>query len=208
MPITLSTRNQGFEAGFQRLLEAKRESAADVDAAVAAITEDVMRRGDAALIDYTRRFDGVDLTPDILRISSREITEAAAEAPAETVAALRMAAQRIESFHRRQLPAAIDYVDEAGVRLAARWRPIAAAGLYVPGGTAAYPSSVLMNAIPAKVAFVNQFLRRARVDEAIEHAAMVYPKAGSIQALRRGSEADQDRVFVELHHLAVACGVR
>src|ERR1700739_2859205 len=89
MPITLSTRNQGFEAGFQRLLEAKRERAADVDAAVAAITEDVMRRGDAALIDYTRLFDGVDLTPDILRISPREITEAAAAAPAETVAALR-----------------------------------------------------------------------------------------------------------------------
>src|SRR6201987_5217050 len=158
MPITLSARNQGFEAGFQRLLEAKRESAADVDAAVAAITEDVMRRGDAALIDYTRRFDGVDLTPDIIRLSSREITEAAAEAPAETVAALRMAAQGIEIFYRRQLPPAIDYVDEAGVRLAARWRPIAAAGLYVPGGTAAYPSSVLMNAIPAKVAGVERMV--------------------------------------------------
>ena len=167
MPITLSTRNQGFEAGFQRLLEAKRESAADVDAAVAAITEDVMRRGDAALIDYTRRFDGVDLTPDILRISPREITEAAAEAPAETVAALRMAAQRIESFHRRQLPAAIDYVDEAGVRLAARWRPIAAAGLYVPGGTAAYPSSVLMNAIPAKVAGVERLVMTVPAPEGV-----------------------------------------
>src|ERR1700751_408120 len=110
MPITLSTRNQGFEAGFQRLLEAKRESAADVDAAVAAITEDVMRRGDAALIDYTRRFDGVDLTPDILRISSREITEAAAEAPAETVAALRVAAEGSGRFLWWAVAAANDYV--------------------------------------------------------------------------------------------------
>ena len=158
MPVTLSTRDADFEAGFRRLLEAKRESSADVDAAVSAIIEDVVRRGDAALIDYTRRFDGVDLTPDSLRLSPREITEAAATAPVETVAALRMAAERIESFHRRQLPAAIDYVDEAGVRLAARWRPIAAAGLYVPGGTAAYPSSVLMNAIPAKVAGVERLV--------------------------------------------------
>src|SRR6516225_12049603 len=158
MPVTLSTRNQGFEAAFQQLLEAKRESTANVDAAVYAITEDVMRRGDAALIDYTRRFDGVDLTPDILRISPREIAEGAAAAPAATLAALQMAAERIESFHRRQLPVAIDYVDEAGVRLAARWCPIAAAGLYVPGGTAAYPSSVLMNAIPAKVAGVERLV--------------------------------------------------
>jgi histidinol dehydrogenase len=158
MPVTLSTRDADFEAGFRRLLEAKRESLADVDAAVSAIIEDVARRGDAALIDYTRRFDGVDLTPDSLRVSPHEITEAAAAAPVETVAALRMAAERIESFHRRQLPAAIDYVDEAGVRLAARWRPIAAAGLYVPGGTAAYPSSVLMNAIPAKVAGVERLV--------------------------------------------------
>jgi len=167
MPVTLSTRNQGFEAAFQQLLEAKRESTANVDAAVYAITEDVMRRGDAALIDYTRRFDGVDLTPDILRISPREIAEGAAAAPAATLAALQMAAERIESFHRRQLPVAIDYVDEAGVRLAARWCPIAAAGLYVPGGTAAYPSSVLMNAIPAKVAGVERLVMTVPTPEGV-----------------------------------------
>jgi histidinol dehydrogenase len=158
MPIRLSTRDPGFEAAFARLVDAKREVAADVDAVVAAIIADVAHRGDAALIDYTRRFDGIDLAPAGLRLSRREIAEGAAAAPAETVAALRLAAERIESFHRRQVPAAVDYVDALGVRLAARWRPVAAAGLYVPGGTAAYPSSVLMNAIPAKVAGVERLV--------------------------------------------------
>ena len=156
MPVRLSTRDAGFEPAFRQLLEAKRETAADVDAAVAAIIDDVARRGDAALIDYTRHFDGVDLAEGGLRLTRREIAEGAGAAPPETVAALQLAAERIESFHRRQLPSAIDYVDELGVRLANRWRPIAAAGLYVPGGTAAYPSSVLMNAIPAKVAGVER----------------------------------------------------
>src|SRR6201998_4794712 len=158
MPVRLATREPGFEPAFRRLLEAKRESTADVDAVVAAIVEDVARRGDAALIDYTNRFDGVALSVSALRLSRREIVEGAAAAPPETVAALRLAAERIESFHRRQLPPAIDYVDAVGVRLASRWRPIAAAGLYVPGGTAAYPSSVLMNAIPAKVAGVERLV--------------------------------------------------
>jgi histidinol dehydrogenase len=158
MPLTLSTRDPGFEEGFQRLLAAKRESAADVDAAVADIIEDVVSRGDAAVIDYSRRFDGVDLADGNLRLTPRQIADGAAAAPPETVAALRLAAERIESFHRRQLPAPIDYVDDIGVRLAVRWRPIDAAGLYVPGGTAAYPSSVLMNAIPAKVAGVERLV--------------------------------------------------
>jgi histidinol dehydrogenase len=158
MPVRLATRDPGFEPAFRRLLEAKRESAADVDAVVAAIVEDVERRGDAALIDYTNRFDGVDLSVSDLRLTRREIAEGAAAAPPETVAALQLAAERIGSFHRRQLPTALDYVDALGVRLANRWRPIAAAGLYVPGGTAAYPSSVLMNAIPAKVAGVERLV--------------------------------------------------
>src|SRR5271166_4882286 len=158
MAITLSTRSPDFEAGFRQLLAAKRESAADVDAAVATIIEDVAQRGDAALVDYTRRFDGVDLEVAGLRLTHREIAEGAAAAPSETVAALRLAAERIESFHRRQLPPPIDYVDALGVRLAARWRPIDAAGLYVPGGTAAYPSSVLMNAVPAKIAGVERLV--------------------------------------------------
>src|SRR5215813_8780259 len=158
MATTLATRDPGFEARFRGLLEAKRESAADVDAAVAAIIEDIGRRGDAALIDYTRRFDGVDLSARGIRLTRDEIAEGAAAASAETVDALRVAEKRIEDFHRRQLPSPIDYVDEAGVRLAARWRPIAAAGLYVPGGTAAYPSSVLMSAVPAKVAGVERLV--------------------------------------------------
>jgi len=158
MPVKLATRDAGFETAFQRLLDAKRETAADVDAAVAAIIEDVAQRGDAALIDYTNRFDGVALAVSGLRLTRREVADGAASAPPETVAALRLAAERIESFHRRQLPPAIDYVDALGVRLANRWRPIAAAGLYVPGGTAAYPSSVLMNAIPAKVAGVERLV--------------------------------------------------
>jgi histidinol dehydrogenase len=158
MPVTFSTGDPGFEAEFRQLLAAKRESAADVDAAVAEIIENVAIRGDAALIDYTRRFDGIDLASDGLRLAAREIADGAAAAHPDTIAALRVAAERIESFHRRQLPAAIDYVDEVGVRLAARWRPVAAAGLYVPGGTAAYPSSVLMNAIPAKVAGVERLV--------------------------------------------------
>ena len=158
MPVTLSTRDPGFEAGFRQLLAAKRESAADVDAAVVQIIDDVAARGDAALTDYTRRFDGMDLAAGGLRLTSREIADGAAAASSETVAALHVAAERIERFHRRQLPTPIDYIDEVGVRLAARWRPVAAAGLYVPGGTAAYPSSVLMNAIPAKVAGVERLV--------------------------------------------------
>lgn len=158
MAVMLSTRDPGFQAAFRALLAAKRESAADVDGVVAAIIADVARRGDDALIDYTGRFDGVGLSAGDLRLTKKEIAEGAAAACAETVAALRLAAERIESFHRRQMPSDIDYVDGLGVRLAARWRPIAAAGLYVPGGTAAYPSSVLMNAIPAKVAGVERLV--------------------------------------------------
>src|SRR5205823_4979177 len=136
----------------------KRETAADVDDAVAAIVAAVALRGDAALVEYTNRFDRVSLSADRLRLSPAEIAAGAAAAPADTVAALRLAAERIESFHRRQLPAGIDYVDPAGVRLGQRWRPVATAGLYVPGGTAAYPSSVLMNAIPARVAGVERLV--------------------------------------------------
>src|SRR5579884_2511959 len=158
MPVTLATRDPGFEAVFRRLLEAKRETAADVDAAVAAIRDDVAQRGDAAVADCTRRFDRVDLGARGSRIGADEIAAAAAAAPADTVAALRFAAERIEAFHRRQLPGEIDYVDALGVRLGARWRALDAVGLYVPGGTAAYPSSVLMNAVPAKVAGVRRLV--------------------------------------------------
>jgi histidinol dehydrogenase len=152
--IALNTTDPGFETAFAALLAAKRESAADVDNIVARIIADVAARGDAALVEYTNRFDRVALTAGQLRLTADEITAGADAAPSDTVAALRVAAGRIEAFHRRQLPSDIDYIDDAGVRLGQRWRPIEAVGLYVPGGTAAYPSSVLMNAIPARVAGV------------------------------------------------------
>jgi histidinol dehydrogenase len=154
--ITLHTSDPGFEAAFGALLAAKRESAADVDAVVARIIDDVAERGDAALVEYTNRFDRVSLTAGTLRLTSDEIAAGAAAAPSDTVAALAIAAERIEAFHRRQLPSDIDYVDGAGVRLGQRWRAIDAVGLYVPGGTASYPSSVLMNAIPARIAGVGR----------------------------------------------------
>ncbi|HEY1795382.1 MAG TPA: histidinol dehydrogenase [Stellaceae bacterium] len=155
MAVTLSTRDSGFPAAFAALATQKRETAADVDDAVAAIIDDVAKRGDAALIEYTNRFDRVALTPQTLRLSP---DDRAARAPEEAVAALEFAAARIEAFHKKQLPAAIEYTDAAGVRLGMRWGAIDAVGLYVPGGTASYPSSVLMNAIPAKVAGVRRLV--------------------------------------------------
>ena len=158
MPVQLCTADPGFEPAFAALLGAKRETAEDVDAVAAAIIDDVAARGDAALLDYTERFDRVALRPQQLRLTLHELNAIADQAAAETVDALHLAAERIESFHRRQLPSGIDITDSIGVRLGQRWRPISAAGLYVPGGTAAYPSSVLMNAIPAKVAGVERLV--------------------------------------------------
>jgi len=150
----LTRSDPGFEARFAALLSAKREVAEDVEAAVRAIVDDVRRRGDAALVVYTARFDRVTLTPDRLRITAAEFDAAEAAVPAEAMAALRFARDRIEAFHRRQLPKDDRYRDALGVDLGLRWTPIDAVGLYAPGGTAAYPSSVLMNAVPAKVAGV------------------------------------------------------
>jgi histidinol dehydrogenase len=148
----LNLEDADFETAFRRLLGEKREAAADVDAAVAAIIADVRARGDAALVEHTRRFD----RHDRLEVTRAELDEAAGQCPAATLDALGLAARRIEEFHRRQKPTDLDIVDGAGVRQGWRWTPIAAVGLYVPGGTAAYPSSVLMNAIPAKVAGVER----------------------------------------------------
>jgi histidinol dehydrogenase len=167
MAIRLSTRDTDFAAAFAALLDAKRETDADVDEAVAAIIADVAARGDAALIDYTKRFDRTTLEAAQLRLSPAEIAESAALAPEETVAALRIAAARIESFHRKQVPQGIDYVDASGVRLGMVWRPLTSAGLYVPGGTAAYPSSVLMNAIPARVAGVGRLVMVAPTPDGV-----------------------------------------
>ena len=158
MPLRLDTRSARFAADFAALLAAKREGEADVDEAVAAILAAVKARGDAAVIEYTRRFDKLELAPETMRIPPRDIAAAARSCDAEMLAALRLAAERIDAYHRRQLPQDADYSDAAGVRLGWRWRPLASVGLYVPGGTAAYPSSVLMNAIPAKVAGVERLV--------------------------------------------------
>ncbi len=129
-----------------------------VDRIVADILADVRRRGDAAVIDYTLRFDRQSLTAANLRVPMAEVLEARSRCAPEALAALRLAASRIQDYHRRQIPPDQDYVDALGVRLGARWRSIAAVGLYVPGGTAAYPSSVLMNAVPARVAGVGRIV--------------------------------------------------
>ena len=150
----LSTADPGFEADFTALLGEARETTALVDQAVSGIIADVRARGDAALLDYTARFDRLTLTQDRLRITKAEIDAAVAGIAPDPMAALDIAAARIESFHRKQLPDDLRMVDEAGVTLGMRWSPLDAVGLYVPGGTAAYPSSVLMNAMPARVAGV------------------------------------------------------
>lgn len=158
MPVELHAGDDGFEAGFQALLAAKREADADVNAAVTEILADVRARGDAAVIDYTRRFDRLDLTPETLRIPPETIAREADRCAPDLLDALRVAADRIRAYHVHQKPADFDTVDAAGVRLGARWTAVQAAGLYVPGGTAAYPSSVLMNALPAKVAGVERLV--------------------------------------------------
>ncbi|HLB07622.1 MAG TPA: histidinol dehydrogenase [Alphaproteobacteria bacterium] len=154
MARRLDIRAPDFAARFDALVAGKRDEAQDVEREVAAIVENVRARGDAALIEYTERFDGVSLTPARLRIGAGEIAEATARCSKELRAALVLAAERIAAYHERQRPHEAFYTDAAGVGLGERWTALASVGLYVPGGRAAYPSSVLMNAIPAKVAGV------------------------------------------------------
>ncbi len=154
MPQRLKTGAPGFEEAFAAFLGEKREVSADVDAAVAKIIADVKARGDAALIDLSRKLDQIDLAAAGMRVSKEEMARAAAACGEDTLAALRLAADRISEHHQRQLPVNERYTDELGVELGWRWTAVESAGLYVPGGLASYPSSVLMNAIPAKVAGV------------------------------------------------------
>ncbi len=152
----LSTTAPGFEAAFAALLGEARETAESVGGAVSAIIADVRARGDAALCGYTARFDRLTLTPDRLRIATAEVDAAIADVPPAQLAALEVAATRIEAFHRAQLPADLKLTDAEGMTLGMRWTALDAVGLYVPGGKAAYPSSVLMNAIPARAAGVSR----------------------------------------------------
>jgi histidinol dehydrogenase len=152
----LNQSDPGFEEGLRALLAAKREVAEDVEVTARGIIDAVRRRGDAALLDYTKNFDRLELTPERLRIGEDAFRAAEREIAAADLDALRFAKARIEAFHRRQMPEDDRYTDDLGVELGLRWTAIEAVGLYVPGGTAAYPSSVLMNAIPAKVAGVER----------------------------------------------------
>jgi histidinol dehydrogenase len=152
MAIELDMASADFERRFEALLGAKRESAADVDATVAAIIDDVRARGDEALADYSRRFDRVDVDAMGLAIGAAEIEAAIVACEPKALKALELAHARIMDYHERQKPADVRFTDTLGVELGWRWRPIEAVGLYVPGGAASYPSSVVMNAVPAKVA--------------------------------------------------------
>ena len=158
MPVFLDTTHPEFPAAFASLRTAKREEAADVDDAVRAILADVRARGDAALIELTARFDRLTLTPDRLAFTEAEIDAQIARVPADQRAALELAATRIRAYHERQVPADARWTDAAGASLGWRFTPVASAGLYVPGGLASYPSSVLMNAIPARVAGVERLV--------------------------------------------------
>ncbi|SLN26215.1 Histidinol dehydrogenase [Falsiruegeria litorea R37] len=156
MPKFLDTTQPDFEQAFAELLSAKREDSPDVDDVVAGIIADVRARGDAAVIELTERFDRMTLTPETLAISAAEVDEAIAQVPDADREALELAAVRIRAYHERQMPADDSWTDESGATLGWRWSAVSAAGLYVPGGLASYPSSVLMNAIPAKVAGVER----------------------------------------------------
>ena len=156
MPQFLSTTETDFESRFQALLSAKREDSPDVDAVVAEIIADVRARGDQAVLDLTAKFDRLELTAAQMRISEDEIAAEVAKVPEAERTALELAAERIRAYHVRQMPADEMWTDPDGATLGWRWTPVSAAGLYVPGGLASYPSSVLMNAIPAKVAGVQR----------------------------------------------------
>ncbi len=158
MPLRLDAAAPGFAVAFRALVDARRESDAGVAATVAAIIADVRARGDLALAELTQRFDGVDLGAAGVEIGRAEIAAARAQVPADVLAALELAAARIRAFHEAQRPAGLDRTDASGIRTGYRWTAVDAAGLYVPGGRAAYPSSVLMNAIPAKVAGVGRLV--------------------------------------------------
>ncbi|RUO99721.1 histidinol dehydrogenase [Hyphomicrobium sp.] len=154
MPVRLHNSDNDFEARFTELLGLKREASVDVDNAVREIISDVRNRGDAALIELSKKFDRVDLNRTGIAIGQAEVDAAYASCSKETLDALTFARDRIADHHQRQLPSDDRYTDSAGVELGHRWTAVESVGLYVPGGLASYPSSVLMNAVPARVAGV------------------------------------------------------
>jgi histidinol dehydrogenase len=158
VPLRLDASAPGFEKEFSAFLGRNRDTDENVDRVVAGIVSDVRARGDAAVVDYTAKFDWDGITAANMRISDAERDAAAALVPAAQREALTFAARRIEAFHRALMPKDVDFTDATGTRLGARYRPVDAAGVYVPGGTAAYPSSVLMNVVPARVAGVRRIV--------------------------------------------------
>ena len=156
MPQRLSSSSDDFEPRFRDLLAGKREASLDVEDAVRAILADVRRRGDAALFELTARYDALELTPETMRVSADEIEAAYRATAPETLRALELAHERITRHHERQRPQDDRYTDAIGAELGSRWTAVESVGLYVPGGAASYPSSVLMNAVPAKVAGVER----------------------------------------------------
>jgi histidinol dehydrogenase len=187
MARRLDARDADFAATFEALLFAKREVEQDVAADARAIIAEVRARGDAALVSLTNKFDRAGVTVETLRLSADEIGASVAQVTADRLGAIETAAARIEAYHRRQIPADERFTDEAGAELGWRWTAVDSAGLYVPGGTAAYPSSVLMNAIPARVAGVKRIV-------------MVTPATGGkinplvLAAARRGGVSEIYRI--------------
>ena len=188
MPSFLDTRDADFAARFQALLEGKRESSQEVGDVVNTIIADVRARGDDALVELTNKFDKANVTPSTLRFTQEEIEAAAARVTPEVRSALETAHARIKAHHEKQKPVDHIYTDEIGVTLGTRWTPIEAVGIYVPGGLASYPSSVLMNAVPAKVAGVERIAMvvptpRGEINAAILAAAKI---AGVTEIYRVG----------------------
>jgi histidinol dehydrogenase len=187
MARRLNTKGTDFAAQFEALLFAKREVEEDVAAGARAIIADIRARGDAALVELTNKYDRAGVRQETLALSADEIGASVAQVTAERLGAIETAATRIEAYHRRQVPADERFTDEAGAELGWRWTSVDSVGLYVPGGTAAYPSSVLMNAIPAIVAGVKRIV-------------MVTPATGGkinplvLAAARRGGVSEIYRI--------------
>ena len=184
MPLHLNTTDPEFESAFAAFLATKREVSEDVDQAVRAIIAQVRKDGDKALLELTRRLDRLDLAATGIRVRGAEIAAAVAKSGKETLAALELARDRIEAHHRRQLPADDRYTDALGAELGSRWTAIESVGLYVPGGLASYPSSVLMNAVPARVA-------------GVPRTAMVVPSPGG----------EMNPLVLAAAHLAGVCEI-
>ena len=156
--LKLRTKDADFEAQFSSFIKIKREKSEDVNASVSKILEAVKSRGDDALVEFTKSYDDFDINPAKMRIAEDDIDIAVKSCSASEIEALNLAADRIKDYHKKQMPEDLQYIDAMGVTLGYRWSPVNSVGIYVPGGMGTYPSSVLMNAIPAKIAGVKRLV--------------------------------------------------